>query len=394
MHICKYIILLTIIGLLLYSPIVPGKFVLDDKQQITSNKLIHNRQNILSLMTKGIAGPKGNNNYFTFYYRPLPFMIYSLIYSISKKSMVYHLVQILVTIFNVILIFLIFRVFFTPKLSFILSLIFLVHVITQSLTGFIANYFDLLSLNFGLIALLVLKTNWKSWYKALISNIFLLLALFSKESAFLFIPIIAFFNHLYSKIKLKSYGISFLIILAIYFFLRSSAFQHPFLTYHSYNPIILPLAERLIMIPNLLFYIIKELTFPALTVPTPSDIISNPLNKLLIISMFTFVLILLVILSKYLYIRSKKNFKTFLMFLSIFCLGTIFYLQIIPLDAFFARRWLSLPLLGLLGIYGTLITGFPIKSKKLYTVFVIFLAIYILTMTMATLRLNILIGSQ
>lgn len=386
----KYLFLLILIGLIIFSPVITSGFVFDDIKQIVNNKQVHHKENLLMFLTTGIAAPGEKNGFFTFFYRPLPFAAYTLLYDYGKDNPVYfHATQLLFFLLNVCLIFILFSNFFSKKLSFILSLTFLIHPINQTLAAYIAVYFDTFSFFFGILALLILSKNITIWRKTILSNILLLFSLLSKEAGILFIPIIILYSRLFSKLKIKIYLFCLFFTLGLYAWLRSNAHHNHFLTVLSSYPLEQPLQNRILMIPTLIFYYYKEIFIPALSVPTDKEITLHPPNFLIILSTHLSLIAGAVIYALFLKKHQPKLLKIFLFFVCWFFVGLILYLQILPLDALIAKRWLSLTLVGTLGIVGVIVTTFPIKSKKIILAFKILFILYLLALTMQTIRLNL-----
>lgn len=385
----KYLLLLVLIGFIVFSPAITSGFAYDDIPQIVKNKLVHRKENLLMFLRSGIAAPEGKNGFFSFYYKPLPFILYALLYDYGKGNPAYfHLVQLLFFLLNVCLVFIFFSKFFSHGLSFILALTFLVHPINQTIAAYIADYFDLFYLFFGLLALLIIGRNITIWRKAILSNVLLLLSLLSKEAGILFIPIIILYANLFSKLKIKVYFFSLLLIIGFYTWLRSIAYQNPFLTYLSSYPLEQPLLKRILLIPALIFYYYKEIFAPALSMPRVKEITQNPPNFHIILGAHLLLAIGVIAYALFLKKHHPKFLKIFLFFVCWFLLGLILYLQILPLDMLIQRRWLPFSLIGVLGIVGVVVTTFPIKSKKLLVTFKILYALYILALALVTLKLN------
>lgn len=386
----KYLLLLVILGLILFSPTITAGFAFDDISQIVNNKYIHHKENLFLFLKSGIAAPGDKNGFFTFYYKPLPFMLYTLLFDYGHGNPLYfHIVQLFFFLLNVCLVFIFFSKFFSPRLSFILTLTFLVHPVSQTLAAYIADYFDTFSLFFGLLAFLTIGININLWRKIILSNILLLFSLLSKEAGILFIPAIILYGKLFSALKIKIYFISLLFMFGLYTWLRSNAYQNHFLTYLSSYPLEQPFLKRIFLIPTLIFYYYKEIFAPALSVTGLKEITQPHTSPLIILGVHLSLAIGGILYALFLKKHRPGFLKIFLFFASLFFLGLILYLQLIPLDTLIQRRWLSLSLLGALGIIGVITATFPIKSKKLIFTFRIFCAFYIIALTLVTIKLNL-----
>lgn len=288
----KYLLLLSLIGILIFFPIFTTGFLFDDIQQIANNKLVHDQKNVFKFLTSGIAAPDGKKGQLNYFYRPLPFMLFTLIYEYGNGNPTYfHIIQLLLFIMTAWLVLIFFAKFFSHGLSFILALTFLVHPINQTHAAYIAVYFDIFSFFFGMLALLTITSTLTMWRKTIISNILLLFSLLSKEAGILFLPIIILYGNLFSKLKIKIYLPVVLLTLSIFAWLRINAYPNHFLTYHSSYPLEQPLLDRIRMLPTLMFYYYKEFFIPNLAGPTIEEITIHPPHFSIIVAMHISLLI-------------------------------------------------------------------------------------------------------
>lgn len=385
----KYLLLLIAIGLIIFSPTVANGFAFDDIPQIVKNKFIQHKENVFMFLSSGISAPGDKNGFFTFYYKPLPFMLFTLLYDFGSGNPVpFHIIQLLFFLLNVCLVFILFSKFFSRSLSFVLALTFLIHPINQTHAAYIADYFDTFSFFFGMLAFLIIGKNINMWGKTILSNLLLLLSLLSKEAGILFIPVIMLYVKLFSNLKIKIYLTSLLFTGGLYTWLRINAYQRHFLSYLPSFPLEQTLLGRIRLIPTLIFYYYKEIFAPALSVPGIKEITQNPPNLLIILGTHISLAVGAVIYALFLKKHHRKFFKIFLFFICWFLVGLILYIQILPLDLLLERRWLSFSLVGALGISGVVAATFPLKSKKTLLTFKILYALYILALILVTVRLN------
>ncbi|MBX9852370.1 MAG: glycosyltransferase family 39 protein [Cytophagaceae bacterium] len=175
-----------------------NEYALDDEAVITQNRLTK----------KGIEGIKDLATHHLFYgfieneskvglYRPLPLITHALEYEFfGKNPFVSHLINVLLYVFIVHLLYtLLSKYIFHDKLllSFMASLLFTIHPIHTEVVANIKSRDELLSLMFILGALIFLFSylDHKKASHSIISILFYTAALFSKESAITFIPVIA-----------------------------------------------------------------------------------------------------------------------------------------------------------------------------------------------------------
>src|SRR5258708_14907634 len=99
----------------------------------------------------------------------------------GENAFFFHFLQVLLFVTNAVLVFLLLKKFINSHLVFVLSLIFLVHPINQTVAAYIATLQDTLFFFFGMLALLVTIAN-KVKYSQLIVFSLLALSLLSKET--------------------------------------------------------------------------------------------------------------------------------------------------------------------------------------------------------------------
>lgn len=169
-----------VIGLIVYANMLFNSFVWDDISYILLNPDVHTL-NLFYLF--------GNNHFNTLgQYRPIPAVYFAVLYSLfSNSTFFYHLIQLIFQLTNVILLFILFKYFFNTKLSFFLSLVFLVHPMQVESVSYISQTPSILFFSFGIAALLIYIKNKKSIRSNSIIFILLLLSVLTKESGILFL---------------------------------------------------------------------------------------------------------------------------------------------------------------------------------------------------------------
>lgn len=385
----QYFLILAIYGLIIFSPSLTSGFAFDDTIQIVNNQKLHHIENVSYFLTSGINSPLKDNQYFTFYYRPLLFMYYTVLYYISHGNALYfHNIQLTIFLLDTFLIFIFFSKFFSRNLSFILALTFLTHPINQTLGAYITDFHDTLYLFFGLLALLVISSKLKIWFRAVLSSILLFLSLLSIEAGILFLPASLLYGKLTSKYKIRIFLPILSLFISFYLWMRYISYQNHFFTYLSSYPINQPLVNRIMLIPTLIFYYYKEIFRPELSVPRVKEIILHSPHPYIILGTHLALILSGILYAFYLKKHKPEFLKKFLFFIFWFLIGLILYIQIIPLDMLIARRWLTFSLIGILGILGVTASTFPLKSKKLKLTFKILYMLYIFSLSITILKLN------
>lgn len=381
----KIAIIFFFVSFLLYFNSLFNGFVGDDVSQIQKNVLLHTFNPFAFFNSGSFAEGYVNN-----YYKPVFSIVLSFIYVFGfGNPFGFHLIQVLLHATNALLIFLIFRFFFKKEISFISSLIFLVHPINTEAVAYISALQETLFLFFGLSALyLTIKKSNKIYLPYLIG--FLLLAsLLSKETGITFLFIVPFFAYLFQKRKILTQVIPSLLAFLIYIFLRFFI-AHVYFNKLNVAPIMmLSFPERMISIPRIIFFYLKTFFFPKdlLIYQTwkVKSVSSSDFYFPLIFDVIFFVA--LVVVGFLIRKRCSGHFKTFVFFLTWFLLGLGIHLQIFPLDQTVAERWFYLPMVGLLGILGTLFIS--LRNKSLTKIFPLILAVISLLFFARTVARNV-----
>lgn len=180
----KLVIILCLVGFLLYFPSLFGTFVWDDEDFVYANRNIANFE-IGKFFTQSITSGRGKVSN---YYRPIQSIYYSSIYSIfGFNPFWYHFFSIIVHIAATGAIF-----YFLTLLtrargpSFLVALFFLIHPLQTETVSYISGVSDSLYVLFGLLSLVFSLKK-----KRIVSLIFFILTLFSKETGIVFLPLIA-----------------------------------------------------------------------------------------------------------------------------------------------------------------------------------------------------------
>jgi protein O-mannosyl-transferase len=168
-----------------YYPSLKIRYIWDDKVSVETNPYLV-RVDINTFFTNPEASfPHGNNEI----YRPLRTVYLALIrHFFGPEPFTFHALSILLHFFVCLLIFCYLRLRFSEFIALITSFLFAVHPVHSESLNLVVGSADLLCAFFLLFALLAnqMPSNRKGSYVA----IFLLLALFSKESGIVGLPLI------------------------------------------------------------------------------------------------------------------------------------------------------------------------------------------------------------
>ena len=128
----KAITIFVFVGFLVFANMLFNSFVWDDIAYITKNPGVH------QLDIPSLFGPNMFNS--GPFYRPIPAVYFATIYSLfGANTFFFHLFQLLLHLVSTSLLFIFFRMFFKPAISFFLALIFLVHPIQVESVSYIES---------------------------------------------------------------------------------------------------------------------------------------------------------------------------------------------------------------------------------------------------------------
>lgn len=371
----------------------------DDSGQIVTNTFIRSLNNIPSFFLSGTFFTGGlENRLLSDYYRPIMIIWYALIYSIRGLSpFFYHFFQIVLHVINAFIVFLILQKFLSnKKLSFFLSLMFLLHPIQSEAISHLANVQDILFFFFGALGLYsFIRKN--SSLTSLVTMFFLyLLALFSKEVAIVFYVMMIVYMELFrtNKHLYKLYWLGCLITIGVYVYVR--CFLAHICTLGGGLSSVIPIArmtpwERVQQMPAMVFFYIKTFFYPdqlstyqywiaqknisGLYLPLAASIIFFTLIMAVPFFIYIYQKKLPVYLIKQWFKNNSYTAKVYAFFLVWLLTGLALHSNILPLDATVAERWFYFPIVGLIGIIGVLITLFP-KKTIIYMILIFYITIF------------------
>lgn len=361
-----YPLILIVLAIAVYFNVLFNGFVWDDEEQVVNNSLIHSITNLPNFFSGSTFNTGGSGSLGGLYYKPMMSTFFSLIYTIfGNNPFFFHLFQVIIHLINSTLVFYLLRTFFKEKLSLILALIFLVHPINTETVVYVSALQDTLYFLFGSFALLWAITRKAQSKTFLIVGLMLLLSLLSKETGLLFLLMLLIFKLLIDRKHLLGYILISATVIGVYSLLR---FVVAGVSFGSGNlsPIMrIPFGERLINIPQILFFYLR--TFFA---PIDLSIAQHWTVKNIDLDSFylplTWVLTALVLAAAgMIYFKSKgqKQFLTFNFFFFWTIMGLAMHSQLVPLDMTVAERWFYFPIIGILGMIGVTIHNIKINTK-------------------------------
>jgi len=263
------IILLVILGALVYSNAINGQFLLDDDVLVKNNALIKNYSNIAKIFKGAFGeGELEKREGALIYYRPLQQAINMVGFSLFElREQGYHAVSIALHILVALCIYWLIYILFSDRLiSFLTSVLFIVHPVQVEAVAYISGMGDPLALFFMLISYIffIKYLDSGSAVHFLIFSFGYILGLFSKESALIFLPLASVYIYLFKgKFKEGRLQIFFLTSLAItfvYILVRTTILKASLLHLASFFRT--PITDRLLLFFAAVSKYVSILMFP------------------------------------------------------------------------------------------------------------------------------------
>lgn len=217
-----------------YFPTFTGDFILDDKPLIRDNAYVREIHTIGSYLAQedGVPDRARQGNAHTGYYRPLLNVTYGLDYRLwGMKAPGFRTTNLLLHFLNCLLVFHLMLLLGRSRIvAFWMTLFFALHPVATESVSWIASRNNILVTLFGVSCLYAYVRWWKTAGKTLlpISALLFALALLSKEFGVMVLPVIFLYQRCLGgdrrdiRLELAGY-IPFLLILVVYFSLRSSS---------------------------------------------------------------------------------------------------------------------------------------------------------------------------
>ena len=229
--------LLILLSLALYAPTLRNDFVTDDHLQILQNPIVVEGKDLGRVFTGEVwdfaRNANKNNRVGSNYYRPLQLLGYAAEYPVfGDHPLGWHLVNTLLNAVVVALVYLLISSLGTPTLAFWAAFWFAFHPMHSEPVAWIAALPELQCAIFLLLAMLFYhraRSAAAPLAPILISVLFFLAALFSKEPALLFPVILLCYEFFYARASrsqirpIAARLAPFLVALAIYLVARISA---------------------------------------------------------------------------------------------------------------------------------------------------------------------------
>lgn len=384
----SYPIIFLLFILLLYLPILFAGFAGDDIYQLVRQPFFHEFGHVISVFGQVIASPTEHTLFTGFFYRPLTYAVYTVIYvSFNVNPLPFHIIQLVLYSFAVYLLYIFFKQFFSKRIAFLLACVFLIHPANNELAAYIAALSDTLCLILGVGALILLgRTKQHTGKQTLLICALLFLSLLAKETGVLFV-LLTLAYAVYKKTA-KRFLFPFATVVSVYLLCRANASSHVMFTYLPHPVTYRSFAEHIFLSVQIAFAIVREIIVPTRDAIKPHAFEMALLPTLKSAGLLSLFIGLCVISFFWLRKHSKKYTSMFLFFSVWIIVGILFFAQIIPLEVLFAERWLYITEIGLLGLVGILLSTVKLPKTKWATAIYLLLFILLCCFVVETFLLN------
>lgn len=356
------VITIAILSFIIYGNTLKNNFTYDDISTVVTNTLIKDISNLPLLVAKNYPELSTELSY-----RPLVTLTYFMDYlSFGLNPTGYHLMNVLLHIGNGTLLYIFLNSVMKEQIkALLLTLLFVANPILSEAVNSISFREDLLAFffYFGSLNIYIFARNRECCRKTYTRSLFIFLfaascilyffALLSKEMAATLPLIIYCYDRFYlsenkhskQSLLFNSYYIGYLVVTAIYLYLRFYTFYRPtpdFITHWE-------LYNRLITLPLLLLHYIKIVLFP-FSLSIEYDI--YPVDSIISLNFLGPLFILTALFLIALFINKRKEITFGYLF---FLIALMPAYNIIPIDYPFAERYLYLPAAGVSIMVGALI---------------------------------------
>jgi protein O-mannosyl-transferase len=370
------------IGLIVFFNMLFNGFVWDDFHAIINNPDVHSL-NIPLLIGHNSINSGG-------FYRPLAVIFCAFFYKIfGEFAFFYHLTSLTIHLINVSLLFILFKHFFSKKLSLFLCIIFLIHPIQVETVSYISGSGDLLFFLFGMSALLFSLKDNLSWKKGGLISLLIFLSMMFKETGFLFLLAIISYKSIFKHKNIIPILVGGFASIALYLAIRFGV-GNAETTHLAFAPIyILSFVERISNIPKIIYYYLITIIFPANLAIAQYWVLYKVSLSTFYFPLFIDLLFFIGIALTGLFAKiNKKLFLTFIFFTLFFLMGLSLHLQIIPLDMTVSDRWFYFPFVGLLGIIGIACRLIKLRNKNIRIILYVIVFSIIAVLSIRTMVRN------
>lgn len=356
-------VIIILLGIIVYANTFPNEFLWDDEHFIIKNRYIKDIRYLPNIFKEDMgAGAYLRNNF----YRPLQLIMYMIVFKFFKLNPVgYHLLNLVLHIFNALLLYMVITKLFNTKIAFLTTTLFIVHPIHTEAVTYMSGTADPLSVFFCLVSLILYLKR-----KLYLSVIFFTLGLLSKETVIIF-PFLVMITDMYRHKKNFMRILPFFVVSFVYFLMRLTIlnFVNILNFYNEDNIYTTHISYRLFTFLKALLVYYRLLLIPLGLHMERTLPISVSLFEPLVFFSFL-VLIALIVLC----LDSFKKERVVFFSVSWFFISLLPMSGIIPVNAILLEHWLYLPSIGFFVIVAFFLT--KANNRLLYTLFIIIIIIF------------------
>ena len=372
-----HLTLIIFLGFAVYANSLKSGFIWDDAALVRDNTLIKDWSKAGHLFGENIGS--GALTEFSSY-RPLQMLTYSVDYSVWKLNVFgYHLTNIILHILAALLVYwLVSLLFSTPLLSFLTSMLFVVHPVHTEAVSYISGRSDSLCAVFMLLCLVyyIKAISLEGSIFSLLIPLTYILALLSKEYALITPVLLLVYNYTFKKKSPVKYFLTIIGITVIYVLLRVSVLQiGPAYadagTFIQRMPgFLVSLAEysRILLFP---FGLHMEYGWKFFSFMDPKAVLGA-----------------LILLSLFVYWFRKRSGPPIVLFSTLWFIAALLPVSnLYPVNAYMAEHWLYLPSIGFFIILSGCLLAIS-RINKLKAPAVVLMAALVLVYAFLTIKQN------
>jgi hypothetical protein len=356
--------LILALGFISFFSGLHGGFQGDDSLQIVDNVPVHSLSNV-PLFFSSSTFWNGETLVGSFY-RPIMTTVFSFTYALFGANPVgFHVVQLLLYMACAFVLFLFLKSLIKPAWALLATLLFLVHPINSQVVYAIPSMQEPLFFLFGILALFTISTSQTN-KNFVITALFLLLSMLSKESGIVFAGLTVLYLGLFQRDRIFTFLKIATVPAILYILLREHAIGFLPTAIHAAPISTLSLGGRMITLPSILVFYVTKFLFPADLATSyywthPTFSFADVLIPLIIVIL---VVVGLIYAAKLIQKRGTKNdFRVYLFFGAWALLGLLPYVQIIPLDMTASETWFFASIPGFLGMIAIIVSTLVPKSR-------------------------------
>lgn len=372
----KYL-LLVVIGLVLYLPSLPNKFVWDDEEQVVANTAVHSLSQLPAIFAGSTFNSGGSDRLGGLYYKPLMSASFAVIYTVfGERPWAFHLFQIMLHIGTTLLFYIILqRLWKREWIAFAVVLLFLIHPQNVETVVYISSLQDTLYMFLGMLGLtwIVINDGELKPIDFCVAGTCVFLALLAKETGILFGVIIAIYMSLFRKRwELENWLITMVAVVGMYLSLRIGVAQVG-LEKNMFTPMAtMSLLDRLGNIPGIMWHYLYQFVWPS-----QLSISQHWVNRSPWLVEWGAIVGLVVAWASVLWNRWFYKKRIFVFFWIWAGVALAFHSQIFPLDMTVADRWFYLPMAGLVGAIGSIASKVKFTKSIIAGSIVILVALFV-----------------